>query len=796
MACNYHRICRICQVPAGGEKSLLATCLLFVPIHTIIVCLASMPIQQIIERAVTYLPTINRERILRAYDFAKEAHEGQTRFSGEPYIIHPLGVTEILLDFHPDEASIIAALLHDVAEDTKKTLEDIESVFGKEVRDLCWGMVKLSKVRSKLNDPQIENLRKLFLAMAKDYRVVLLKLCDRLHNMGTLHPVRPEKRIRISQETLNIYAPIAARLGIYRLKSQLEDLCFKYLHEEEYTNIQQQLQKTCKWRDKYIETARNILTEILAKEGIQALVDGRVKSAYSIYRKLKKKGRSSIDDIFDVFAMRIILPDIHKYDKEYTGHLYTALGVVHNHFTPLANRFKDYVAVPKVNGYRSLHTTVMGLGPKIYTQPTEVQIRTNTMHDGAEFGIAAHWLYEEGTEINAQHLTRATQDEGDSGSNVPFASNQKDWIVGLEKIEKEISSNQELLENLQVDVFQDRIFVLTPRGDVKDLPAHATPIDFAYAVHTQIGDHCIAAKVNGNMVPVDYELKSGEVVDIVTRKNAQPSQHWLSFVKTNHARNRIRAWFNDLDESKHLRAGKDLLNQKLRQLGKPLLDVDMSILREYEGKRLTKVERYELLVGIGKGVTMPGTVIRKIFTVDELLGIGARDRSVEALPSVKEAANKDGDVNGKKELPELAIGNETNMPYHFVQCCNAGYADELIGYVTRGRGVSVHRKDCEVAKNTETGRLVSVNVPNKKSQKYPVKLRISVEDRVGLVRDISHVVAENGVNITDMARVDGKDKTKLTDLEFAVEIADVDQLEKLLYKLEKIPSVRRAYKVN
>lgn len=755
-----------------------------------------MLIKQIIGRAAAYLPTINRERILRAYDFAKEAHKGQTRFSGEPYIIHPIGVAEILLDFHPDEASIIAALLHDVAEDTKKTLEDIGAVFGQEVRDLCRGMVKLSKVRSKLNDPQIENLRKLFLAMAKDYRVVLLKLCDRFHNMQTLHHVRPDKRIRISQETLNIYAPIAARLGIYRLKSQLEDLCFKYLHEEEYSNIRQQLQKTCKWRDKYIETAKNILTEILAKEGIQARVDGRVKSIYSIYRKLKKKGRSSIDDIFDVFAMRIILPDIYKYDKEYTGHIYTALGVIHNHFTPLANRFKDYVAVPKVNGYRSLHTTVMGLGPKIYTQPTEVQIRTDTMHDGAEFGIAAHWLYEEGTEIPVHDLAGLTQEEATIQNAEPFVRQQKDWINGLEKIEKEISSNQELLENLQVDVFQDRIFVLTPRGDVKDLPAHATPIDFAYAVHTQIGDHCIAAKVNGNMVPVDYELKSGEVVDIVTRKNAEPSQQWLSFVKTNHARNRIRAWFNNLDESKHLRAGKDLLNQKLRQLGKPLLDVDMSVLREYEGKRLTKAGRYELLVSIGKGVLMPGTVIRKIFTVDELLGIGARDKSVAALPQMKEVPKKDVDMNGKKELPELAIGNETDMPYHFVQCCNAGYTDELVGYVTRGRGVSVHKKGCEVAKNTETGRLVSVNVPNKKSQKYPVKLRISVEDRVGLVRDISQIVAENGVNITDMAKVAVESKSQITDLEFAMEIADLDQLEKLLYKLEKIPSVRRAYKVN
>lgn len=742
-------------------------------------------IQGIVEKAKAYLPNLREERLVHAFEFADAAHRGQTRFSGEPYINHPLHVTDILLDFHPDEDTLVTALLHDVAEDTDRTLDDIEKEFGKKIRDLCDGLVKLSKVHSRLNDPQMENLRKLFLAMAKDFRVVLLKLCDRLHNMRTLEFVRQEKRQRISQETLNIYAPIAARLGIYRLKSQLEDLCFQYLHPDDFKSICDQLTKTAKWRQKYIEVAKRILTETLASEGIQASVDGRVKSAYSIFRKLKKKNKNSLDEIFDVFAMRIVLPDIYKYGREYSGHLYTALGIVHNHFTPLANRFKDYVAVPKVNGYRSLHTTVMGLGPKIHTQPTEVQLRTDGMHQSAEFGIAAHWLYEEGIEIAASQSPPLTFEAAAAASLAPFLKQQKDWISNLQKIEGEIPSNQELLENLQVDVFQNRIFVLTPRGDVKDLPAGATPIDFAYEVHTEIGNHCIGAKVNGNQVSLDHELHSGEVVSIVTRKNARPSQHWLTFVKTNHARNRIRAWFRDLDDDRHLRSGKTLFNEKLEQLGLPSLDNDLSLLRHYDGKRLTFREREELLKEIGNGSLLPGNVIRKIWSLEELLG-----KKLEVKNEKLEVRNQ---RSLAAETPKLIIGEQMNTPYQFVQCCNATFSDELVGYVTRGKGVSIHRKDCPVVRNMDTNRFIKVRVMGRAAE-YPVQVRIKAEDRLGLVRDISHVIAENKVNILDLFQLPPKDGH--AELNFILEINDFDQLERVLSKLEKIPSVRRACKVN
>lgn len=735
-------------------------------------------IQSIINKAKVYLPALNEGRVMRAYQFAEEAHHGQARFSGEPYIIHPLSVTDILLDFHPDENSIMAALLHDVAEDTSRTLGDIEAVFGKEIRDLCDGLMKLSKVRQRLNDSQVENLRKLFLAMAKDFRVVLIKLCDRLHNMSTMEFVRPEKRVRIAQETINIYAPIAARLGIYRLKSQLEDLCFEHLYPTEFADLKGQLTKTDKWREKYIGESKKILQSMLAKEGIAGEVDGRVKSIYSIFRKMQKKNKTSIDEIFDVFAMRIVLPDINKQDKEYTGHIYTALGILHSHFTPLANRFKDYVAVPKVNGYRSLHTTVMGLGSKAYTQPTEVQIRTYAMHQASEFGIAAHWIYEE---TGVVPVPKSAYDSDDSSD----FERHKEWISGLGQIEQEFKNNQELLEHLKVDAFQDRIFVLTPRGDVKDLPAGATPVDFAFAVHSDIGNHFVGVKVNGSMVSADFELKSGDVVEVITRKNAQPSHRWLTFVKTTQARNRIRSWFRDMDDDKRLRIGKELLNEKLAQLGKAPLDVGLSLLKHYNGENLSVNDREQLLMDIGKGFVLVGTVLRKLFTLEELL-VGRPPKGVKKA-SVRDVSG------GAKEKPRLVIGNEKSVPYQFVKCCDATFSDSLVGYITRGRGVSVHKKNCPVLHGGRGDRLVSVMVEGA-IPKYDVTILVEADDRLGLMRDMAQTFADTHVNIIQVTQE--VPRTGKVGTNFLAEVESFDQLETVLSNLEKIPSVRRACKVN
>ncbi|MEK9132745.1 MAG: RelA/SpoT family protein, partial [Patescibacteria group bacterium] len=658
-------------------------------------------------------------------------------------------------------------------------------------------MEKLSKVRSKLDDPQTENLRKLFLAMAKDFRVVLLKLCDRLHNMRTLEFIKPEKRLRIAHETLNVYAPIAGRLGIYRLKSQLEDLCFKNLNPEVYEDIHSQLMKTEKWREQYIENAKKVLNETLAKEGILAVVDGRAKSTYSIHRKLQKKGKDSVDEIFDIFAMRVILPDIYKYGKEYTGHIYTTLGILHNCFTPLANRFKDYVAVPKINGYRSLHTTVMGLGQKDHMQPTEVQIRTSEMHNYAEFGVASHWMYEEEKSVGfggmacdlkkAQDKTPATLEQAVASTSAPLLKQHKDWILKLEKIQKNIKNNSELMENLSVDLFNDRIFVMTPRGDVKDLPIGASPVDFAYAVHTDVGNMCVGAKVNGNIVPINYALKNGEVVDIITRKNAAPSQYWLSFVRTAHARNRVRAWFRNLDGDKNLKDGKRLLNEKLQQLGKPPLDDSLGALRVMDGKKLSLKDRQDLLKDIGKGAFLPCTVLKRVFTLEELL-IGRRhEKKMEVATQPKKIPVEE------KEKPEVYIGGEPNMPYNFVRCCDASFKDELVGYVTRGRGISIHKKDCPVLQNMKDARLIPVRVAGG-IKKYPISIRVEVEDRVGIIRDISSIFVESKINIIDFSQ--GEKEMENSILNFIVEIEYFDQLDSVLSNLEKVQSVRRAVKLN
>lgn len=753
-------------------------------------------IQTVLESVKKYLPSADLERIGRAFDFANEAHKNQKRFSGEPYIIHPLSVASILTDFHPDEDTIIAALLHDVVEDTRCTIEDIERDFGPQVKSLCWGMVKLSKVHSRLNDPQVDNLRKLFLAMAKDFRVVLLKLCDRLHNIKTLEFVRPEKRIRIAQETLNVYAPIAGRLGIYRLKSQLEDMCFKYTNPEAYNSIANQLTQSEKWREQYIENAKKIIAENLRAEGVSAQVDGRVKSIYSIYRKMSKKGKNALDEVFDIFAMRVVLPDIYKYGKEYTGHLYTALGSIHKNFTPLANRFKDYIAVPKINGYRSLHTTVMGLGPKDSPQPTEVQLRTRSMHEYAEYGIAAHWMYEEVGSVNLAAVDEiirrysgkkdpADFEEAVASSSVNFFKQHKAWITGLGKTSRDTKSNPELMENLKIDIFSDRIFVLTPRGDVQDLPVGATPIDFAYAVHSDIGDTCVGAKVNGNIVPIDYVLKNGEVVEIITRKNATPSQYWLSFAKTSHARNRVRSWFRGLDEDKNFKDGRDMINEKLAQLGRPLLDDNLSMFRTVEGKKTSLKQREEFIKKVGRGALLPCALIKKVLTLEEII-IGRKlfdhlkTREFKKIPT-------------EENLPKILIDGEENMPYQFVRCCDASFADELVGYITRGKGVSIHKRTCSVLQNMKDARLIPVSVIGG-VKSYPVGIRVEVEDRVGLVRDISQVIADNKINIIDFSK--GTVHENHIDINIIVGINNFDQLDRMLYSLEKISSVRRAFKVN
>lgn len=740
--------------------------------------------EHLITKVKSYLPNEAILRIEQAYLFAKEAHNGQKRYSEEPYIIHPLTTAYYLADFHPDEDTLIAALLHDVSEDTPHTLAEIEAKFGRTVATLVAGMEKLSKVRSRVNEPHIENLQKMFLSMAKDIRVVLIKLCDRLHNIETLQFVPQEKQLRIAQETLQIYAPIASRLGIYRLKTTLEDKAFAFTDPVAYQAIIEQLEETGKFREEYIQETKQILKQILNKEGLQVEVEGRMKGIYSIYRKMKRKTKNSVAEVFDIFAMRIILPDIYKHGKEFIGHLYTALGMIHNHWTPLAHRFKDYIAVPKVNGYRGLHTTVIGLGPKTHTSPTEIQIRSKIMHDQAEFGIASHWLYETtqgfSTLIPASAFIDLEDGEEDTPKTTSILKPHLAWLKGLSKLKEETVSHEEFLEHLKVDIFQDRIFVFTPRGEVKDLPKGATPVDFAYAVHTEIGNHALQAKVNGSIVPLNHELQNGEVVEIITRKNAAPNQNWLAFVKTNYAKSKIRASFRNQNREKNLRVGREKVNEVLAKFDKPPLSPDLGLLKEVDGKKLNKSEREDLLVEVGKGTLLSSTLVRKVYSFEDLIGIQRKALNVKPL------AKEEGET---KKI--ILVGGHPNVPLKFPQCCTPKEGDAIRGFVTRGKGVTIHKSDCSVFVKTDPARWQEAYYVSQHGRAYHIPIRVEMRDRTGLLRDICSVIAKMGLNIED---VRGEHEAGgAVEREFLLCVNSYDELERLLTSLEMIPNVLRAY---
>ena len=634
-------------------------------------------VQSIIKAVKEYLPKLDSKRVEEAYFLAKKAHEGQVRYSGDPYITHLLATTELLLPLKPDEDTILAALLHDVPEDTHYTLGQIEKQFGKDVAGLVQGVGKLSLVRVQQGQAEVESWRKMFLAMAKDLRVIFIKLADRLHNMQTLEYVAKDKQQRIAEETLYVYAPIASRLGIYAMKGPLEDLCFKYLHPKEYEELRAQVEEHGRLDPKYIEKAQEILKAFLKEEDIEGEVSGRVKHLYSIYQKLKRKNANSIDNIYDLFALRVVLPEQQREGREFFGHCYTVLGAIHSTWTPMYGRFKDYIAVPKINGYRSLHTTIIGK-TVLKNHPVELQIRTRSMHREAEYGIASHWWYKDNIPESLsfsrhdlqnilyerrllkrfhtlldQHPDWRPQfekllfEKSDFSENLEQflakkggfskkemsdlqgvltnpAKNEElkmfkhhvDWLYGLEKLQEELMETPDEgieIDRMNVNVFHDRIFVLTPHGDVKDLPKDATAVDFAYAIHSDVGDRCHQAKVNGSIARLDQPLQSGDVVEIITRKNPNPNRYWLSFVKTAQARTRIKAWFRTQDREKNIKTGRELINKELRRLSKPLLGPNCGLLKHYGGKNLPFSDRENIIELIGNGSMHVGTLIRNLF---------------------------------------------------------------------------------------------------------------------------------------------------------------------------------------
>ncbi len=696
---------------------------------------------QIIKRR----PDLPIKQIDAAYDFAKKAHGGQKRYSGEAYIVHPVEVARILLDLNPDLPAMQAALLHDVTEDTAVKAPEIEAVFGKEVADLVRGLEKLAIVKVRSDNPQEEKWKKMFLAMAKDIRIVFIKLADRLHNMRTLQFVPPQKQERIARETLGVHAAIASRLGIFQIKSELEDLCFRYLYPDEYKNLAEKLKSEQDRSEECMAFATSQLEQMLLRENVKVLeVQGRLKHLWSIYQKLQKKDAHDLSDIYDLFALRVILPDSFHGQREETSHLYSVLGLVHGEYIPLQDRFKDYIAVPKPNGYRSLHTTVLGLGGDIYDEPTEVQIRTVSMHKEAELGIASHWTYKLGKRIDKNldrkvhfALENAVQEVKALVKRSPdLEADVRAWLERyqfltpterkkIEKLLKDSGIAQSYLTAIQkgrsqevpslhssveqqmawlrglaeegnlkveIDLYPDRIFVLTPKKQVIELPLGSNPIDFAFMVHTEVGNKMINAKVNGRIVPFDYELKNGEIVEIVTRSNAKPNRYWLSIAKTSSARSKIKNWFNKQDKSVNVAAGREMVNHELQVLGKALLDEKNILLKSYAGSSRTPTQREQLLENVGLGTVSAFQIIKTLF------------------PDETAKARKKGDVVVPTEYTqEVLVTGEGNLPVILSACCKPKPPHAIIAYVSRGQFIRIHRQNCRELHGLEGERFISAH---------------------------------------------------------------------------------------
>jgi GTP pyrophosphokinase len=715
-----------------------------------------MKLETLLARLDGNLAPPDRDLIQRAYELAATAHEGQPRASGEPYIQHSLAVAKILGDLHLDPVVIAAALLHDVVEDTGFTIEDIQKEFGDEVARLVDGVTKLQHIdqlsnleQRSLSDLNSESLRKTFLAMVDDVRVVLIKLADRLHNMRTLSALPDERRKRIARETLDVFAPLANRLGIWQMKWELEDLGFRYLEPQKYKEIARLIAERRSEREAQIERILATLMKKLADAGIEADVTGRPKHIYSIYRKMSRKG-VTFDQIYDERALRVIVEDV--------AACYQALGIVHSLWRPIPGEFDDYIATPKDNMYRSLHTAVVADDGKTL----EVQIRTQEMHQTAEYGIAAHWRYKEGGRRDTEY------------------ENKIAWLRSLLDWRHDVNDATDFVESLKTDVFQDRVYVFTPRGDIIDLPAGATPIDFAYHVHTEVGDRCRGAKANGRLVSLDYQLRTGDQVEILTAKRGGPSRDWLNphlgYTKTQRARAKIRQWFKRQDRDKNIAQGREFLERELKRLGVDALGHD----------RIAKLFGYDkvddFFAAVGTGDINTQQIAAQIVNLD-----------------MEQRAATAPDVAGVPvELPALPLpvsgrGVEVRgtggLLTHLARCCNPLPGDDIVGYITRGRGVTVHRRDCpNILSSEEHERLIEVSWGGA-HQTYPVMVKIVAYDRGGLLHEISGIVAGEGIN---MSQVNSITNRNIATVFTTMEITSIDQLAKVLAKIERVPNVIEA----
>lgn len=608
--------------------------------------------------------------IKKAYEVAKEAHKDQKRISGEPYITHPIDVACILAELGMDTSTIAAGLLHDVIEDTDYTYEDMAREFSEEIANLVEGVTKLGKIQYKTKEEQqADNVRKMLLAMAKDIRVIIIKLADRLHNLRTLKFMRKEKQKQKAKETLDIYAPLAHRLGMSKIKWELEDLAFRYLHEEEYYDLVKKIAEKRVEREEYIDSVIKDLDDKLQDAGIDADIEGRPKHFYSIYRKMVNKHKS-IEQIFDLTAIRILVNSVKD--------CYGVLGIVHTIYKPIPGRFKDYIAMPKPNMYQSLHTTVIGPQGKTF----EIQIRTFEMHKTAEYGIAAHWKYKEG---------------GDDDKGVDFETKLA-WLRDILEWQKETSDAEEFIEGFKIDLFSDEVFVFTPKGVVINLASGSTPIDFAYRIHTDIGNRCIGAKVNGKIVPLDYKLKTGEIVEIITSKTAQgPKMDWLNIAKSNQAKSKIRQWFKKIKKVENIDKGKELLEKELKKQGVTFNDIAKGDAYEKMQRRYNIHSMEDLYSRIGVGMMCASNIVSRL--KEESLDDKEKHSKELVEKNIEEQIHKNEKKQSNDNNYGVTVKGLSNIMVRFAKCCNPVPGDEVLGYITKGRGVSIHRKDCNNIKS-------------------------------------------------------------------------------------------------
>jgi GTP diphosphokinase / guanosine-3',5'-bis(diphosphate) 3'-diphosphatase len=724
-------------------------------------------LNDILEKVSAYHPDADLDLVKKAYVYSAKVHQGQIRKSGEPYLVHPLEVAGILADLKLDEASIVAGMLHDTIEDTLAKPEEIKELFGNEVLELVEGVTKLGTFQSSQNasieEKQAENFRKMLVAMAKDIRVILVKLADRTHNMRTLEHMKPESQQRIAQETLDIYAPLANRLGIQWIKIELEDLAFKYLKPGEYHDTEKQLEQTQKDRQKYIADVVELLKTRLKEAGLEAEVQGRPKHVYSIWKKMRKNGLASVTQLHDIVAFRLLLKTVPA--------CYEALGLIHSLWKPVPGRFKDYIAIPKPNMYQSLHTTVIGPnGERI-----EIQIRTEEMHRIAEEGIAAHWAYKEG--------------KSGAKDQQKFA-----WLRQLMEWQQDLKDPREFLETVKVDLFQDEVFVFTPKGDVKSLPAGSTPVDLAYAVHSEVGAHCIGAKVNGKMVPLRYKLKNGDSCEILTRSDARPNKDWLSFVKTSRAQAKIRSFIKTTQRERSIDIGRDLLEREFRRFDLNFSKISKSDEFLRHANEMSYSRPDDLVSAVGYGKISPANVLHKLYPPEKL---------AEKKPS---EVNGDGEAGGNR-LTELfrrvaqrtrtaggvRIGGVDDVLVRYGKCCAPVPGDPIVGFITRGRGVTVHLRGCKKSMETDPDRRVDVSWDVHGEFKRVVNLRVTSDDRKGLLAQMSETFAEVGVNIVQANARSSQNHGAVST--FEVEIADVKQLNEVLRAIGQIPGVHSVERV-